>query len=227
MKSINRTRKKPRLDEKEVLEYIKLNPEILERHEEFLTNLNLHYDNHAISSLVKKQLANLRKKDLEQKNKYNELLRNAETNWDFITKIQDIIVASFKYKTLDKWIDYLTKSMASDFDADEVVIQLKIKSNKINVSSRVPKNTEVKKLPVSASDVYSGLLTNFHKKSAITNGKIGSIVFYPIQDKEWSGFFYLGSFDPSRYSAHTESDLLTLLASVLRLSISLQVKRGP
>ncbi len=224
MKSVNEERKKLILDEKDVLEYLKLNPGIFERHEAFLTNLNLHYDNHAVSSLVKKQLAKLRKKNLEQKNKYNELLQNAETNWEFITKIQNIIEISSKFKTLDKWITYLSRSMGSDFDADEVVIQVKIKANKRIICSKTPKNVKVGKLPMSTSNVYSGLLLNFHKKNSIINDDISSIVFYPIQDRDWSGYFYLGSFDSNRYSAHTESDLLTLLASVLKLSISMHFK---
>ena len=87
MKSTNRRNKKASLDEKEVLEYIRDNPEIFEKHEEFLTKLNLHFDNNNIASLVKKQLVNLRRKNSDQKIKYDELLYNAELNWDFITSL--------------------------------------------------------------------------------------------------------------------------------------------
>ena len=63
MSNSDKVQKKQLLEEKEVLEYLKLNPEIFEKHETFLTKLNLHYDNQGISSLVKKQLASLRKKN--------------------------------------------------------------------------------------------------------------------------------------------------------------------
>ena len=62
MSNSDKVRRKHSLKEKEVLEYLKLNPEIFEKHETFLTKLNLHYDNQGVSSLVKKQLASLRKK---------------------------------------------------------------------------------------------------------------------------------------------------------------------
>ena len=62
MSKTDKLRQKYSLEEKEVLEYLKMNPEIFEKHETFLTKLNLHYDNKEFSSLVKKQLASLKKK---------------------------------------------------------------------------------------------------------------------------------------------------------------------
>ena len=55
MSNSDKVRRKQSLKEKEVLEYLKLNPEIFEKHETFLTKLNLHYDNQGVSSLVKKK----------------------------------------------------------------------------------------------------------------------------------------------------------------------------
>ena len=67
MSKTDKLRQKYSLEEKEVLEYLKMNPDIFEKHETFLTKLNLHYDNQGISSLVKKQLARLRKKKFRAK----------------------------------------------------------------------------------------------------------------------------------------------------------------
>ena len=201
-----------------------MNPDIFEKHETFLTKLNLHYDNQGISSLVKKQLASLRKKNSEQRAKYDELLHNAETNWLVITKIKNIVESCNNHKTLNKWISYLSKNMSSDFGADEVFIQVKIKATRKSISSSVPKNTGIGELVIKEAFVYSGLLENFEQKKAITNETIKSIVFMPLSTKEWSGSLYLGSSDPERYNASYEPDLLNLLASVLKLSISMQVR---
>jgi len=224
MSKIDKLQKKFSLEEKEVLEYLKMNPDIFEKHETFLTKLNLHYDNQGVSSLVKKQLASLRKKNSEQRAKYDELLHNAEKNWLVITKIKNIVESCNNYKTLSKWISYLSKNMSSNFDADEVFIQVKIKATKKFISSSVPKKSEIGELLTKESDVYSGMLDNFEQKKAITNEAIKSIVFCPLKTKEWSGCLYLGSSDPDRYNASYEPDLLNLLASVLKLSISMQVK---
>ena len=224
MSKTDKLRQKYSLEEKEVLEYLKMNPEIFEKHETFLTKLNLHYDNKGISSLVKKQLANLRKNNLEQRAKYDELLHNAETNWLVITKIKNLVESCNKYKTLSKWISYLSKNMTSDFGADEVFVQVKIKATRKSISSSIPKNTGIGELLIKESHVYSGLLENFEQKKAITNKAIKSIVFCPLNTREWSGSLYLGSSDPERYNASYEPDLLNLLASVLRLSISMQVR---
>ena len=224
MKSTNRRNKKASLDEKEVLEYIRDNPEIFEKHEEFLTKLNLHFDNNNIASLVKKQLVNLRRKNSDQKIKYDELLYNAELNWDFIIKIQNIADAASKYRSLKKWIAYLSESMASDFDADEVIINVKKKDNNEVFSSVVPKNNEPIMISGTVFKPYYGQLKNFKRKSVILSENIGSIVFYPFKDREWSGFFYLGSADPLRYNSGSDSGLLSLLGSVLKLSITMQIK---
>ena len=224
MSKTDKLRQKYSLEEKEVLEYLKMNPDIFEKHETFLTKLNLHYDNQGISSLVKKQLASLRKKNSEQKAKYNELLHNAETNWLVITKIKNIVESCNNHKTLNKWISYLSKNMSSDFGADEVFIQVKIKATRKSISSSVPKNTGIGELVIKEALVYSGLLGNFEQKKVITNEAIKSIVFVPLNTREWSGFLYLGSSDPERYNASYEPDLLNLLASVLKLSISMQVR---
>ena len=224
MSNSDKVQKKHSFEEKEVLEYLKLNPEIFEKHETFLTKLNLHYDNQGVSSLVKKQLASLRKKNFEQRTKYNELLHNAETNWKVITKIKNIIESCNKYKSLDRWIAHLSKNMSTDFDADEAFIQVKIMANKKFISSMVPKNCKIDELSFKDSFVYSGSLDDFNQKKAIVNSSIKSIVFCPLHTKEWSGFLYLGSLNPDRYSASYEPDLLNLLASVLKLSISMQLK---
>lgn len=224
MNNADKVRKKPSLQEREVLEYLKLNPEIFEKHETFLTKLNLHFDNQGVSSLVKKQLASLRKKNFEQRTKYNQLLQNAETNWEVIKKIKNIVESCFKHKTLERWISYLSKNMSSDFDADEVFIQIKIKANKKLILSTVPKRSKIDKLSFKQANVYSGSLTNFNQKQSIVNKSIKSIVFCPLHTKEWSGFLYLGSSNPDRYNASYEPDLLNLLASVLKLSISMQVR---
>ena len=63
--------RKHSLKEKEVLEYLKLNPEIFEKHEIFL---RLIFAMIIMGILVKKQLASLRK-NFEQRTKYNELLQ--------------------------------------------------------------------------------------------------------------------------------------------------------
>lgn len=224
MSKTDKLRNKYSLEEKEVLEYLKMNPDIFEKHETFLTKLNFHYDNQGVSSLVRKQLASLRKKNSEQRAKYDELLRNAEKNWLFITKIKNMIESCNNHKTLSKWISYLAKNMSSDFDADEVFIQVKIKATKKFTSSSVPKNSGIGELLTKENHVYSGLLGNFEQKKAITNEAIKSVVFCPLNTKEWSGCLYLGSLDPDRYNANYEPDLLNLLASVLKLSISMQVK---
>ena len=114
--------------------------------------------------------------------------------------------------------------MSSDFDADEVCIQVKITTNKKCLSSMVPKNCKIDKLSFKDSFVYCGSLYDFNQKKAIVNSSIKSIVFCPLHTKKWSGFLYLGSLDPDRYSASYEPDLLNLLASVLKLSISMQLK---
>lgn len=224
MSKTDKLRQKYSLEEKEVLEYLKMNPDIFEKHETFLTKLNLHYDNQGISSLVKKQLASLRKKNSEQRAKYDELLHNAETNWLVITKIKNIVESCNNHKTLNKWISYLSKNMSSDFGADEVFIQVKIKATRKSISSSVPKNTGIGELVIKEAVVYSGPLENFEQKKAITNETIKSIVFMPLSTREWSGSLYLGSSDPERYNASYEPDLLNLLASVLKLSISMQVR---
>ncbi len=224
MSNADKVRKKPLLEEKEVLEYLKMNPEIFEKHETFLTKLNLHYDNHGVSSLVKKQLASLRKQNFEQRTKYNELLHNAETNWEVIKKIKNIIESCSKYKTIDRWILRLSKNMSSDFDADEAFIHVKIKADKRLISSRLPKNSKIDKLSFKSSLIYCGSLDNFNQKKVIGEDAIKSIVFCPLHTNEWSGFFYLGSLNPDRYSSSYEPDLLNLLASVLKLSISMQLR---
>ena len=224
MSKTDKLRQKYSLEEKEVLEYLKMNPDIFEKHETFLTKLNLHYDNQGISSLVKKQLASLRKKNSEQRAKYDELLHNAETNWLVITKIKNIVESCNNHKTLNKWISYLSKNMSSDFGADEVFIQVKIKATRKSISSSIPINTGIGELVIKKALVYSGLLENFEQKKAITNETIKSIVFMPLSTREWSGALYLGSSDPERYNASYQPDLLNLLASVLKLSISMQVR---
>ena len=139
-------------------------------------------------------------------------------------KIKNIIESCSKYKTIDRWILRLSKNMSSDFDADEAFIHVKIKADKRLISSRLPKNSKIDKLSFKSSLIYCGSLDNFNQKKVIGEDAVKSIVFCPLHTNEWSGFFYLGSLNPDRYSSSYEPDLLNLLASVLKLSISMQLR---
>ena len=97
--------------------------------------------------------------------------------------------------------------MSSDFGADEVFIQVKIKATRKSISSSVPKNTGIGELVIKEALVYSGLLENFEQKKAITNETIKSIVFMPLSTKK-SGQVL------SIWEARTLNDIMQVMSQI-------------
>ena len=96
--------------------------------------------------------------------------------------------------------------MSSDFGADEVFIQVKIKATRKSISSSVPKNTGIGELVIKEAFVYSGLLENFEQKKAITNETIKSIVFMPLTQESGQVL--------SIWEARTLNDIMQVMSQI-------------
>jgi uncharacterized protein YigA (DUF484 family) len=68
------------MDEPSVIDYLKNNPEVLERHPEVMTQLTFPHESGAAVSLVERQLKLLREDNQRMKNKLSELVRIAREN---------------------------------------------------------------------------------------------------------------------------------------------------
>lgn len=68
------------MDETSVMEFLKSNPDVLERHPEVLTQLTFPHESGAAVSLVERQLKVLRDDNHELKNKLSELIHIAREN---------------------------------------------------------------------------------------------------------------------------------------------------
>lgn len=119
--------KKKKIDidlERDVADYLLMNPDFFERHEDLLSQLTLPHDSGSAISLIERQVSLLRNQNNLLHKKLNKLVENARFNEQLIEQINGLILTLLDADSLEKVLEIVETRLSSDFDADAVVIRL-------------------------------------------------------------------------------------------------------
>ncbi|MDH5408825.1 MAG: DUF484 family protein [Gammaproteobacteria bacterium] len=229
--------KKKKIDdnlERDVADYLLLNPDFFERHEDILSQLNLPHESGDAVSLIERQVSTLRKQNELVSKKLNKLIENARFNEQLIDQINALVLALLDADSLDKVLEIVETRLSKDFDADAVVIRLfntghpYMASHPEVIVWDEPALGAFEKIiagrkPICGS-LRPGQLESLFSDDA---GNIGSAALIPLIENDNSttcyGMLAIGSHDPQRF----RSDMGTLflkhmgdvMARVLRLHL--------
>ncbi len=118
----------PSQDDKEferaIVRYLRDHPDFFERHRDLLADMLLPHDAGGVVSLIERQVSVLREQRDEHKQKLQGLIQTAQQNELLNNHIHALILALLDAGSLDEILQIVRARLASDFDAEAVVVRL-------------------------------------------------------------------------------------------------------
>lgn len=109
------TDKKERLTEKQVAQYLKSNLDFFNRHLDLLSELQLPHESGKAVSLVERQVAVLRERNMDMRHRLSQLLDNARENDRIFDKTKRLVLALLECNDLGDLVDALYYSFDKEF----------------------------------------------------------------------------------------------------------------
>lgn len=110
--------------ERAIVRYLRDHPDFFERHLDLLADMLLPHQTGSAVSLIERQVSVLREQRDEHKHKLQSLIRTAQQNELLNNHIHALILALLDAATLEEVLQIVQTRLATDFDAEAVVVRL-------------------------------------------------------------------------------------------------------
>ena len=213
------TDKKNKVSNKEIAEYLILNPNFFKENPEVLNSIEIIHESGAAVSLIQKQVELLRSNYNSTTDKLMELLGIAKNNEDIFILTKELILSLIDASSIEEIVALLEKSFVADFGAKNSKVLFFTESSKNLPKGRV-------KNPAEARNILGNLLKpgkifcgEVNKKVAkfIFNQKTGvkEMALVPLNSSSLLGLIALGSDQPGKYSDNKDTLFLDFIAEVV------------
>jgi len=218
------------LSEQSVHDYLAAHPDYFERHSTLLSSLNLPHASGGAVSLVERQVAVLRQKDLKLERQLKELIEVARANDLLSAKIHELTMQLLIANDLHKTIVVIEEAMRSGFDADHAVLVLfgdPEAFEDINAGRffRAVKKGDPVLRPfgtfLGGTSPRCGKIRDSQREFLFHGDadEIGSAALVPLGDGAEIGFLAVGSTDGDRFHPGMSLDFLTRLGDLVAGSL--------
>ena len=213
------TDKKYKVSNKEIAEYLILNPNFFKENPEVLNSIEIIHESGAAVSLIQKQVELLRSNYNSTTDKLMELLGIAKNNEDIFILTKELILSLINASSIEEIVALIEKSFVADFGAKKSKVLFFTESSKNLPKGRV-------KNPAEARNILGNLLKpgkifcgEVNKKVAkfIFNQKTGvkEMALVPLNSSSLLGLIALGSDQPGKYSDNKDTLFLDFIAEVV------------
>lgn len=113
-----------RLSDDVIVEFLRANPDFFQRHANLLSELNLPHDSGRAISLIERQVAILRERNMQMRRRMNELLQAAKDNDELFAKTRTLTLELLNVHTWHELNEVLATFVLADFRADFVCCHL-------------------------------------------------------------------------------------------------------
>ncbi len=218
------------LSEQSIHDYLAAHPDFFERHSTLLSSLNLPHASGGAVSLVERQVAVLRQKDLKLERQLKELIEVARANDLLSAKIHELTMQLLIANDLHKTIVVIEEAMRSGFDADHAVLVLfgdPEAFEDINAGRffRAVKKDDPVLKPfgtfLGGTSPRCGKIRDSQREFLFHGDadEIGSAALVPLGDGAEIGFLAVGSVDGDRFHPGMSIDFLTRLGDLVAGSL--------
>ena len=211
-----------------VAAYLRSNPELLKEYPDVLQTLSLSHSTGAPSSLIERQVKQLREQNPDLTRQLNRLMHLASENEQLMTRLHQLTLELMAIGQLSVFFKRLASSLREDFNADIVKIFLfshELASeggSEVLWVSEADENVQLFQSQLEAGKSVCGRF-NDRKLSFLFESKcqwVKSSVLVPIGQAGKVGLLAIGSSDPSRFYPGMGTLFLDLLADVISSNLT-------
>ena len=112
------------ISEKQIADYLRNHPKFFANQEDLLANLSLPHESGKAISLVERQVAILRDRGIEARQKLNNLLENARNNDQLFDTTRNLVLALLRADSITEEADVTQDQLSNhgNIDACEIII---------------------------------------------------------------------------------------------------------
>lgn len=234
MSSVN----KPQVDaidanEESVADYLLSHPDFFERHQSLLGNMRIPHRTGGAVSLVERQVATLRQKNLQLERKLRDLVEVARSNDNLAQKVHSLATELLAAGSRAQAVGVAEELLRSSFNADHTVLVL------FGTDSMGEFGGESRFLRLSErNESVMGPFKTFLKNGVPRCGKIrdsqraflfgpdaeevGSAALVPLGENAAMGFLAIGSRDADYFHPGKSMDFLSRLGDLLGCALAIR-----
>lgn len=206
-----------------VAAWLQNNPDFFSGREDLLASLRLPHESGGAVSLVERQLGVLRDRNVEMRQRLNNLINVARDNDILFEKTRSLILDIVAADNLDDLVHSVQSALQNDFSADVSALTLFAQEEAYELSrGRVVPLHEAKasiNSILSSSRAVCGTLRP-QEMSFLFNEdsqQIGSAAAAPLVNGNIMGVLAVGSYDPNYYRSSMGTLFLNYVGEVLNL----------
>lgn len=214
------------LNDESVAEYLRDNPDFLQRNPEMLDYLQIDHASGGAVSLVEKQVSVLRERNIDMRHRLKTLTANARENDKLFEQTRRLVLALLDADSIDTLYQRFTTAMTGDFGVDYasmILYQSVPGSTQCRVESRADAEANIGAL-FRGNKAVCGALRQEELAFLFPGcGDAGSAALVPLTTDEQVGLIAVGSADANRYHSSVGTLFLNHIADVMaRLLPTLQ-----
>ena len=217
----------PKLNERELVAYLKAHPDFLSRHPDLIENIELKHRSGSAVSLIERQVELLRAKNQRLEDRLERLLEAARDNERRQENVHRLARTLIRAPSLAAVAAGLSKCMREDFDIDETLI---------GIGSTHFKRHDIEGvLPLESEGRIATAYENFFRTRLIECGPIAedkakllfpkaaqpirSAAIVPLEKEKALGFVALGAREPERFQPRQGRMFLELTAELVAAAV--------
>ncbi len=209
------------LEPEQIEAWLREHPEFFEGHPDLLAELSLPHESGSAISLVERQVAILRERNIDMRHRLSKLLDNARDNDKLFDKTKRLVLNLLEGQDMGDIIDALHYSFDKDFSIHFTSVMLfgnleKVPSSQARVVSIADAREHLGAL-LKNSRAVCGTLGSKELEFVFGNhaSEIGSVAVVPLTYGSVFGLLAIGNRDPQYYRSSMGTLFLGYIAEVL------------
>ncbi|MDF3014374.1 MAG: hypothetical protein K0Q78_2578 [Cellvibrio sp.] len=209
------------LEPEQIEAYLREHPDFFEQHHELLAEITLPHESGSAVSLVERQVAILRERNIDMRHRLSKLLDNARDNDKLFDKSKRLVLSLIEGQDMGDIIDALHYSFDKDFNIHFTSVILFGNADKIPSS-------QARIVTIAEAREHVGPLLKNSRAVCGTLGaremefifgeharEIGSVATVPLTHGSVFGLLSIGNRDPHYYRSSMGTLFLSYIAEVL------------
>jgi uncharacterized protein YigA (DUF484 family) len=210
-----------------VANYLRRHPDFLSEFPDVLESLQLNHESGTASSLIERQVGQLRKKNRELSQQLSRMMQVASENEQLMSRLHQLTLELTAIDDSGAFFRHLERSLLEDFRADVLRIYLfdckfaNLVNDEVHTVDRSDERLQQFQVHLEKSQTVCGRFGE-SKLNFLFGAKarwVQSTALVPLGEKGVDGIMAIGSSDPARFYPGMGTLFLDLLADVISSSL--------